>query len=467
MPRSLASDAASSAIEAGDLETAVELLEQGRTILWSKIRGYRHSLDNLRDVNGDLANQFDRVSRELEHHAISSDVDSAQPGLYDRQTRKHRLLSEKWDAVVGQIRQLDGFTNFLQAIPFTNLQPAATEGPVIIVNISRYRSDAIILLKSHPPVLVCLPDASPDALRELSETLSSSLILESNSLSIILILRELWDLVVSPVVDQLTVLGVIENSRIWWCPTAELCALPLHAAGPYISGHKNLPDIYISSYTPSLSSLIRARSDLAGRLTGPKLLVMGQPNDHLKLAQLPQVREEIRRIQSLDNSVNVLLGEQANRETILHCLQQYPWIHFACHGHRSPAAPFLSYFQLHDDERLTLVDLMQARLPNADLAFLSACHSASINVNSTPDEAIHLAAALQFCGFRSVVGTLWAMADIDGPDIAEDFYRYMFRKQGAGGDFRDSAAALNHATRAMRIRRVPVDRWVNFVHIGA
>jgi CHAT domain-containing protein len=194
---------------------------------------------------------------------------------------------------------------------------------------------------------------------------------------------------------------------------------------------------------------------------------MGQPNDHLKLAKLPQVREEIRRIQSLGNSVDVLLGEQANRETLLRCLRQYPWVHFACHGHRSPTAPFLAYFQLHDDERLTLIDLMQARLPNADLAFLSACHSASINVNNTPDEAIHLAAALQFCGFRSVVGTLWAMADIDGPDVAEDFYQYMFCERGAGGDFRDSAAALNHATRAMRRRRVPIDRWVNFVHIGA
>jgi len=194
---------------------------------------------------------------------------------------------------------------------------------------------------------------------------------------------------------------------------------------------------------------------------------MGQPNDHLKLAKLPQVKEEIRRIQSLGNSVDVLLGVQANQETLIGCLQEYSWIHFACHGYRSAAAPFLSYFRLHDDERLTLTDLMQARLPNADLAFLSACHSASINVNNTPDEAINLAAALQFCGFRSVVGMLWAMADIDGPDVAEDFYRYMFSESGAGGDFRGAAAALNHATREMRKRRVPVDRWVNFIHIGA
>jgi CHAT domain-containing protein len=194
---------------------------------------------------------------------------------------------------------------------------------------------------------------------------------------------------------------------------------------------------------------------------------MGQPNEHLEESKLPHVREELRRIQSLGKSVDVLVGEQANRETLLPRIQQYSWVHFACHGHLEAKEPFLSSFQLHDQEKLTLADLMKARFSNAELAFLSACNSAAIGVNNTPDEVIHLAAALQFCGFRSVVGTLWAMADIDVPDVAEDFYRYMFREQGSAGDFRDSAMALNRATREMRKKRVPIDRWINFVHIGA
>jgi len=69
--------------------------------------------------------------------------------------------------------------------------------------------------------------------------------------------------------------------------------------------------------------------------------------------------------------------------------------------------PFLASLRLHSGNRLTLLDLIQARLPGAELAFLSACHSAAGD-GITPDETIHLAAALQFCGFRSVVGTLWA-----------------------------------------------------------
>ena len=469
VPQSLASDAASSAIEAGDLALAVELLEQGRGILWSKIRAYRHPRVQLRNMDPNLADEFDRVSRDLERHAIASQIESPlPPGFFDRQTERHRILSSNWDEVLQRIRQIDGFTHFLQAIPFASLQLAATEGPVIVVNISEYRSDAIILRQSDSPVLVCLPRATPEALLRLSKDLSSALALDNNSWKPIFpILRTLWDLVVAPVVDQLAILGVTKMSRIWWCPTSQLCGLPLHATGPYKSGQKSLPDIYISSYTPTLSSLIRARANVVHRPPVPKLLVMGQPDDNNKSSRLPHVREEVCRIHSLGESIDVLLGEQASCNTLLPRLQQYPWVHFACHGYLVAKEPFLSYFQLHNNERLTLGDLIMARLSDAELAFSSACHSAAIDMDSTPDETINLATALQLCGFRSVVGTLWAMTDINGPDVAEDFYQYMFHEAGAAGNFRGSAAALNHATRMMRKRKVTIDRWINFVHIGA
>jgi hypothetical protein len=231
IPGSLASDAASSAIEEDDLETAVELLEQGRAILWSKMQGFRSPLDKLRKIDGDLADEFQDVSRELEHHAMSIDIEPLPPGFYDRQTKKHRILSERWDQVVQRIRDTEGFADFLQPVSFAALQSAAAEGPVIIVNISSYRSDAIILRSSDPPVLVHPPDATPKALQGLSKDLSSALDPDHDAgKGMPPILRQLWDLVVSPVVGQLTEMCVAENSRVWWCPTAQLCALPLHAA---------------------------------------------------------------------------------------------------------------------------------------------------------------------------------------------------------------------------------------------
>ena len=49
----------------------------------------------------------------------------------------------------------------------------------------------------------------------------------------------------------------------------------------------------------------------------------------------------------------------------------------------------------------------------------------------------------------------------------KEFYRHMFRKPGNKVEFRDLAKALNLAVREMRKSRVPLERWILFVHIGA
>jgi len=46
----------------------------------------------------------------------------------------------------------------IQAVPFDTLQTAAAEGPVILINISKYLSDAIILHINNPLLLVALPN---------------------------------------------------------------------------------------------------------------------------------------------------------------------------------------------------------------------------------------------------------------------------------------------------------------------
>jgi len=118
------------------------------------------------------------------------------------------------------------------------------------------------------------------------------------------------------------------------------------------------------------------------------------------------------------------------------------------------------------------MDILRSNIPNAEFAFLSACHSAGQSVTFAPDEALHLAAAMQFCGFRSVIGTMWPLQDDDGPRVAREFYEYMFAEPKEGEEFGHmrSARALNKVTRSMRREREykrSLERWVNFVHIGA
>uniref|UniRef100_A0A8H7XQ71 CHAT domain-containing protein n=3 Tax=Psilocybe cubensis TaxID=181762 RepID=A0A8H7XQ71_PSICU len=184
------------------------------------------------------------------------------------------------------------------------------------------------------------------------------------------------------------------------------------------------------------------------------------------LVSQEMVEDESENIQRYAKHANVLMGPKATRRAVLSGLKQHPWVHLACHGRLGDKGqPFRASFELYD-KPLTLLDVIRARLPNAEFAFLSACHSASGDAN-TRDENIHLSAAMQFCGFRSVVGTLWEMNDEDGPTISQEFYRYMFRSSERSPSFTDSAEALNHAVRAMRKAKVPIEHWVMFVHIGA
>jgi hypothetical protein len=187
------------AIDAKELEAAAELLEQGRAMLWSNLKGYRYPLDQLDQVNSQLADELRALGVELERLALSSEsrpqLDSERPKTrtlthLEAQMHRHRILSEKWEKVLDQIRKIEGFSNFLQAVPFSTLRTAAAESPVILINISNYRSDAIIIHIDKPPTLVALPKATSEHLANLGEQLASALAV-TNSSKLLTMLRDL------------------------------------------------------------------------------------------------------------------------------------------------------------------------------------------------------------------------------------------------------------------------------------
>jgi CHAT domain-containing protein len=80
-------------------------------------------------------------------------------------------------------------------------------------------------------------------------------------------------------------------------------------------------------------------------------------------------------------------------------------VHFACHGKQDINDPLESGLML-DDGLLKVKEIMNHPMPNASLAFLSACETA-MGAENLPDEAMHIAASLLFAGFRGVVATMW------------------------------------------------------------
>src|SRR6201996_7184055 len=382
------------------------------------------------------------------------------------------LLGER-AKLISQIQALLGFDGFLTSPPFDTLRSAASCGPVIIINHSFWRSDILILLQNTPPSLIPTPNDFFDRAGALKGKLLDSRQkygLDSNDYEEALasVIAELYILVGKPVIDRLRQLQVPEQSRIWWCPTSVFCSLPLHAMGPIPSDEGEVLyflDLYICSYTPTLSALIqsRHRDSVSQSSDRPSVLLVAQPDP-----SLPTVGGEIQAVQALDTEVTSLISEAATPATVIDGFNQHGFVHFACHGTLEANKPFNAGFELYGGERLTLLEIVRSHLPTAEFAFLSACHTAEVTEGSVIDEGLHLAAAVQYCGFRSVVGTMWAMADTDGRDLAKYFYKALFSDSRGMPYHEGSAKALRSAVYNLRRKRgITLERWVNFVHYGA
>jgi CHAT domain-containing protein len=477
-------DYASYQVHIGQLEEATETLERGRGLLWSEMRGLRTSIDQLRRENSHLAGKFAAVNRDLEALATSNPlshlINDAEVDFSDgmdpfgHTVVKQRNLLDERNGLITQIRSLPGFENFLMAPSFDALRSAAACGPVIIINHSEWRSDILILLHDSPPSVITTTDDFYHRAIELSDRLLNTRKqhrLESKQYQHALryVLQGLYELVGRPVIEELRRLKIPEQSRVWWCPTSVFCSFPLHAIGPIPSSDnvtRYFLDLYIPSYTPSLSALIESRKSTRQSLEKPSLLLVAQPDEYLL-----QAWPEIWHVQRLGTKVTTLISKRAIPSAVVEGLRDHRFAHFVCHGILEPGKPFDASFQLYKDKRLTLLDIVRSQLTTAEFAFLSACHTAEITDGSVADEALHLTAAVQYCGFRSVVGTMWAMADMDGKGLVEDFYKSTFSEDEsqASVPFHErTAKALRDAVKKLRRKKgVPLERWVNFVHYGA
>ena len=476
-------DYASYQISLGQFEEAVETLEQGRALLWSQMRGLRKPVALLVEYSP-LAKRLAEIHQELEAITMSI-TPSGRPEIEDgvgqdgsdpfgRLVIKQQRLAAERDALISQIQSQPGLDGFMRTPSFTTLRSAASRGPVILINHCEWHSDIVIIFhKSLPCSIPTTNDffSRANKLRdELVEARKRGLDSREYQDALCSVLQGLYELVGAPVIKRLRMLGVPEQSRIWWCPTSVFCSLPLHAMGPIPSNDtckRYFSDLYIPSYTPSLSALIESRKAGPHILPEkPSLLLVAQPED-----SLPGVNGEIRVIErTLKSRIEVagLIASEATPSSVLEGLRRSQFAHFACHGALKTGKPFEASFTLHDGSRLTLLDLARSRLPDAEFAFLSCCHAAEITGESVADEALHLTAAMQYCGFRSVVGTMWEMADTDGRDLAKNFYKSLFSNQDSSVPYYErSAGALRDAVQKLRCKRgVKLERWVNFVHYG-
>ncbi|KAG2339350.1 hypothetical protein BDR05DRAFT_968083 [Suillus weaverae] len=465
-------------VDAASCAIRLELVERGRGQQWSLASRLKSPVEDLASANPKLAHNYLELSK-LVSNAAQNSTTITDRAAADLAATKFRKLMEQWEAVVAEIRSLQTFSRFLLPPLYADLQAAARHGPIIILIASKYSCSAIIVPTSGDPYHVPLSSITLADLKTLKDRFTRAIRHASRMdpaetrTDLIVLLRTVWDEIMLPIVNVLeNVLKRKRHSRIWLCPTAAFTSIPLHAANPFLtradrSKEPCLEDLYICSYTPTLSALIRSRQIMKKRVT-PSFVAIGQGQPGAgKGKALLAVDSELELVHELVPTTanrTTISGDAATRAGALEALEENTWVHLACHGKQDPAQPYDSHFVMRD-EHLTLLDIMDKHIPHAEFAFLSACHTA-VGDEQTPDEVIHLAAGLQFSGFKSVVGTLWEVDDAVAKHIVEAFYTYLFHPKEVGVmDPTKAAWALNCATHAVK-KKVPLEQRMVFIHIG-
>ncbi|KAG1844299.1 CHAT domain-containing protein [Suillus tomentosus] len=458
---SLATDAFSCSVRRGAPTTAVELVEQGRAVFWTQLARFSTPLDELSgsgEIGTALAEEFKQLSFGF-RNAFDQSAENHSPQIWQ--------LNMQFDDVITRIRMLPDFSCFLLPPLFSDLQKAAEHGPVIILNASQHSCDALIIHRAEDPVHVPLDITQAEVSESCSEfqLLAEQFGSSDCQLKLVSMLRKLWNDIVDPVVQALRESNVCPGSRIWWCPTAEFTLLPLHAAGPYEKKKNNLSDIYISSYTPTLVTLIRARQQVSRDASSQHFIAIGQANP-VKGKELKCVAPELAVVaQHVTPVVSFTLLEEGNAtvEGALNALNHYQWLHLACHGMPHRTQPFQSSFAMRDGP-LMIKDIIRSDWQNREFAFLSACHT-TVGDEKSPDESIHLAAAMQFCGFRSVIGSMWSVDDDVARQFVSAFYGHLVDGSGSLNCTR-AAIALHKAVKSLRKINIPLEQQIVLVHIG-
>ncbi|KAE8442781.1 hypothetical protein EG329_002869 [Mollisiaceae sp. DMI_Dod_QoI] len=436
----LASDAAAVALNAGKTPfDAIQLLELGREVIAGSLIDIRADISVLQQKYPQLAKEYINLRNQLD----------APKALTQHQIDQRYNAGQQLEEKIQTIRTLPGYNRFLLAPSENELRSAAEYGPIVIINISEYRCDALIIENSRLRSLDLPRLHSSDIRDHMMGNLAAPKILEW-----------LWETVAQPVFNAL---GFTQPSsddywpRVWWIPTGPLSKFPLHAAGRHTNGStETVLDRVISSYSSSVKAIIHGRRQRCNRegmqSNTVKALFIAPGN-----SGLPFAAREVEILRDLCGSMTLESIEPGRRKhNVISHLPHCDIFHFAGHGYTDDDDPSKSYLLLEDgkSDALTVANLLELNLRGRSpfLAYLSACGTGRIKGEKFVDENIHLISAFQLAGYRHVIGTLWEVKD----EICVDMARITYKGIRDRGMTDESVAwGLHKAARELR------DRWLS------
>jgi CHAT domain-containing protein len=147
---------------------------------------------------------------------------------------------------------------------------------------------------------------------------------------------------------------------------------------------------------------------------------------------LPHTRREVERIAEIYPGASLYLGDQATEERAKSVGRGVRVLHFATHGYIDDRSPLDSALVLSlpnsgratgDNGLLQVWEIFDSVRLDADLVVLSSCESA-LGRELSGEGMIGLTRAFQYAGARSVVASLWSVADRATAELMTRFHRH-------------------------------------------
>lgn len=445
-----ASDAAAAALHIGKKPfIALKFLERGRGVLATSLEDIRADIVTLEEKYPELANRFASLGEQLGESDQGNYLRKPEEPTWTRPANRRYEMGNDFDNLIAEIREKPEFNDFLNPPNELDTRQAAAHGPIVFLNTSELRCDAI-LIETHQIRSVPLQDLH---LQDIRATLSNGIL---NSPQV---LEWLWHCIADPI---LRALGFTQRPsenkwpRVWWIPTGLLTKFPIHAAGIYKHGCSDrVLDRVISSYNSSVKAIVTGRRRPVSAFTPHQALLVAMEHTPGS-SHLPFAPRETAAVRDLFRIMSVKpLEPGCNKKDILSHLLQCEIFHFAGHGCTDRHDPSKSHLVLEDGQTnpLTVANLLEINLRKHSpfLAYLSACGTGQIHSSRFIDESIHLISGFQLAGFRHVIGTLWEVEDMLCVEMAKMTYEGM---RDSGMSDESVAWGLHKAAKVLR------DRWL-------
>ncbi|KAI1735117.1 CHAT domain-containing protein [Xylaria scruposa] len=485
--------AASAALETkNEPVSALQLLEQGRAIGAGQLLGIRAAVASLKKdrkaINKRLGHYYDVLKPPALFSCEENSTAGSKTVLQWLKNSNHITFPWMNNISINEIRQLSGFETSLPPLTANEFKTAASGGPVVVINISTFRCDAVLITKDSLRLMPLSPLNYQD-LERMSGHFKKTRVLNrshQNRKKMLEVLGWLWDKITSPILKELgfgkpPIDGDVWP-RIWWIPTGPLSMLPLHAAGHHCSRYSEaVIDRVISSYSPSVRALLYARRQdagyghvlgeacLAAMTITPGCSPLLTAGEEVTLVEEYLTQLQIKKTHRLHNP---------RKSDLIDGLKSCDVFHFAGHGLSNPVDPSKSCLLLNDwkENPLTVESIMYSNLNGNGpfLAYLSACSTGASSSENVYDESINLMTACQLAGFRHVVGSLWELLKRYPLAAARQFYHALCKREAINDDavawaVHAMARDLREFTRHLQdtaCEQSDPFAWAAYIHIG-